>query len=634
MKMNNDFLIQYDEHGYLKELKHRLDQWQMNWVSGSIPWGTIQAPEGIHTHCQRTVTDDNTFVEEYVFSNETAFPIYFKENDLGVVLSLPDNYTSAEECMKKHCNVHLWCGGDAAWIQAMRMGGAPSHLGMVLRKGNLAGYSVLRNKESLSNDRGSFLLHPGVESLFPGEQYQLRFEWFWFETEWEFRRKRWETGDFPVVELERSTWFVGETAEFMVSEKHPIQSFQVTGEHGQTVETKVEKQENGYGIRCRCLLEQPGEHSFQVEVNGKRTWVLLYGCMDLERLTEHRCRFIASNQQEKKDVLAGAYLIYDQETKRRYYSHLDDHNGGRERIAMGTLLALWLQEHSDKMLEESLEHYIAYVYRELFNQENGDTCNDITYHLEWDRLYNYPWMAAFLMEVYEWKQDVSYLVDAYRTLCRFYQKDGAAFYPIGLPVSEMISKLEKEKLCEQAQELKTYLIHHGEKILQNGLSFPKSEVNYEQSIVAPAVSVLLQAYEQTKRKDFLDMAQTMIQVLLLFNGQQPDYHLFENAIRHWDGYWFGKRRLLGDTFPHYWSVLTGVELIRYEQITLDRQYQNRGKNSLLGCLNLFQESGFASCAFVYPQSVNGEKAHYYDPWANDQDWALYYAWKYRDVLNA
>ena len=35
-----------------------------------------------------------------------------------------------------------------------------------------------------------------------------------------------------------------------------------------------------------------------------------------------------------------------------------------------------------------------------------------------------------------------------------------------------------------------------------------------------------------------------IKVLELFNGMQPDYHLYEAAIRHWDGYWFGKKRYL------------------------------------------------------------------------------------------
>ena len=132
-------------------------------------------------------------------------------------------------------------------------------------------------------------------------------------------------------------------------------------------------------------------------------------------------------------------------------------------------------------------------------------------------------------------------------------------------------------------------------------------------------------------------------VLLLFNGRQPDYHLYETAIRHWDGYWFGKRRLYGDTFPHYWSTLTGVECARLAAIlkknsraetigeTLQwKSYAKRAQDSLRGGLNLFRRDGAASCAYVYPHAVNGVAAGYYDPWANDQDWALYYAYKYRE----
>ena len=119
--------------------------------------------------------------------------------------------------------------------------------------------------------------------------------------------------------------------------------------------------------------------------------------------------------------------------------------------------------------------------------------------------------------------------------------------------------------------------------------YPESEVAYEQSIVAPAVSCLLQAYEGTGEEKYLDGAKQQLEVLSLFNGRQPDYHLYENAIRHWDGYWFGKYRRYGDTFPHYWSVLTGVEYLRYERLTGDKSYRARAEASLRGCLNLFFE---------------------------------------------
>ena len=629
--MNSDFVIKTDEYVNLLELRSTRDKWKMNWVKEQGLWGKIEAPDGIQTEKKYCFTENLTLEESFVFKNTSKFPIYFRETDLGIFLSLPDNYTSAEECMKYHCNVHLWCGYNTSWIKALRMGGDAPHLGMVLQEGSLRSYSIQRDEHRSSNDRGCFILHPELTSLFPGETYTVKWEWFWFEDEGDFELRRRKMTDCPIVQLEKSTYFIGETANFVITGKEPIKECSIRCRNGQEISVEHIHCADGYLIKVIIPFKKAGECEVEVEINGKKTVAVLYVCEPLEKMVEKRCIFIVRKQQEFRGALTGAYLIYDKESKRRFYSHLDDHNGARERLAMGSLIALWLQVHRDQELEESLEQYIAYVYREIFCSETGDTCNDIAHDLEWDRLYNYPWMAIFLMEVFEWKGDISYLVDAYKTLIRYYQKGGDTFYPIGLPVSEIVLKLESNHLHNQADELKKWLNRHAEYVLEQGLSFPKSEVNYEQSIAAPAVSILIQAYEQTKRNDFLFMSQKMLEVLLLFNGNQPDYHLFENAIRHWDGFWFGKKRMLGDTFPHYWSVLSGVEMIRYGKAADEDKFITRACNSLRGCLNLFDDKGFGSCAFVYPESVNGKKAHYYDPWANDQDWALYYAWKYREI---
>jgi six-hairpin glycosidase len=45
-------------------------------------------------------------------------------------------------------------------------------------------------------------------------------------------------------------------------------------------------------------------------------------------------------------------------------------------------------------------------------------------------------------------------------------------------------------------------------------------------------------------------------------------------------------------------------------------------------LCLFTEDGRGSCAFIYPDKVNGQKAHLYDPFANDQDWAMVFWLEY------
>ncbi len=56
---------------------------------------------------------------------------------------------------------------------ALRMGGCPPHLGMVLTRGSLGGYSVERDTRKMSNDRGCFLLHPSPMALMPGEEKEI-----------------------------------------------------------------------------------------------------------------------------------------------------------------------------------------------------------------------------------------------------------------------------------------------------------------------------------------------------------------------------------------------------------------------------------------------------------------------------
>ena len=111
---------------------------------------------------------------------------------------------------------------------------------------------------------------------------------------------------------------------------------------------------------------------------------------------------------------------------------------------------------------------------------------------------------------------------------------------------------------------------------------------------------------------------------------QPSYRMNEIAIRHWDGYWFGKRQTYCNVYPHYWSAITAAAYHRYAQCIANSDpqvaadYQRRAEPCVRDNLCLFFEDGRATCAFVMPRRVNGEPAHYADAYANDQDWALMY----------
>lgn len=645
-----EFYVEFGEQDTIRVLRNRYDEYEMNWAEGEHLWGTVICPEGIRTKKSHE-WDGKNLKEIYWFKNESRYPIYIQKGDLGIYQTWNDNYQEADICLTRRCHTHIWCGGDASYVMAVRMGGEGKHLGLRMTEGGLAGYSVVRRPEQRSNDRGDFIVHPNIDCIQPGEEKRIAWTLFWFRNQEDFYDTLKETYDFPVIESEQFSYFVGEEAKLTISirgdyEKEDIQ----ISRNGVPIQAWWSQDRDRKKAIVSFPVMEEADDCIQVQYGKKRTWARIHGMESLESLTKNRCHFLADHQQEMLGELKGAYLIFDNEEQKRYYSHSHDHNSCRERVAMGCLMASWLQRHRESELEQSLDAYLEFIEREIFLVSTGDVCNDCHHNMDWDRMYNYPWMAQFFIEVYRLKKDVTYLNYAFLCMKRYYEKDGASLYAIGVPNTALYWCLDAEGMYKEAEKVKEYAVAHAEVIRKNGLNYPEHEVNYEQSIVAPAVNLLLQAYQLTKNPVYLKEGRMHMAVLLLFNGKAPDYHLYENAIRHWDGYWFGKRRLYGDTFPHYWSTLTGVECVRMAQILREigegseqgkengmKQrteeeafYKEAAKASLRGCLNLFRKDGTASCAYVYPHTVNGVKAGYYDPWANDQDWALYYAYQYQE----
>ena len=628
-----EFRVEYEADGTIRTLQNQTDSYAMNWAEGARRWGTVTAPEGVAVRRTHSWQGDE-LEERFCFTNQTARPVYFLRGDLGVYLTFNDNYQEARECLTRRCHTHIFCGGHAAWVMALRMGGAGRHLGLRLVAGSFTGYSVERDLAQRSNDRGDFILHPGIACLQPGETATVAWRLFWFDDPAGFMATLKRSRDFPVVEAPHFTWFLGEQAAGTITAAGPVDVLC----NGEPLACAWEAEQDACVGRFAFPVTREGEYRLTLKTPHGEAWAVFYGSAAPERLAGQRCRFLAQNQQENSGALRGAYLIYDNEERARYYSPTPDHNAGRERVGMGCLMALWLRDHPDPALERSLDAYASFVLRELYDEQTGDAGNDIQHDQSWDRLYNYPWMAQFFLEVYRLKNDAAWLARAGRCLLRYYEKGGAHFYAIGVPGAELVQALRAQGMAEPAGQLTARLAEHAQYIAQNGLDYPPHEVNYEQSIVAPAVSILLQAWEVTGKETFLQEALRHLKVLLLFNGCQPDYHLYETAIRHWDGYWFGKRRLYGDTFPHYWSTLTGVECLRLAGIVKSgaadaaapyETLARRAENSLRGALSLFRQDGSACCAYLYPHSVNGAPGAFADPWANDQDWALYYAYKYR-----
>ena len=601
------------------------DPCRMNWLREDFTYGEITHPDGMTCHVEHHQEGD-LYRTNVTFANTGEKPIYTHTDSIRIRFPLPDTYESSDVCISSRCNAHIFCGGDVSYICALRMGGEAPHLGMVLTEGSLAAYSIERNLKQMSNDRGCFLLHPSPMVLLPGEQKKLSWVIFPHNGKEDFLEKLRTFDRYAEVRADRYVLFLGETVRIRI---RPSKKAGCVKANGQLLSPISD---SGDDFVYEFTPTALGEQLIPIDVDGLHTWCRIFVQEPLQTLAQKRCQFIAQNQQASpdEDGLSGAYLIYDTEENHRFYDAENDFNAGRERAGMGLLMVKYLQKekkngrcHED--LTESLQRYIAFVKRELIIQKTGEVCNDFGLDNRFKRLYNFPWYCEFFTECYWLDGNPEHLATAFSILQCYYQQGGEHFYPIELPLRRLSDALCHAGMKSEQEILIRNCVRHADTILSADVHYPPHEVNYEQSIVAPAADVLFQAYLLTHEEKYLEGGKRQLHVLEQFTGIQPDYHLNEVAIRHWDGYWFGKRRMFGDTFPHYWSALNGNVYLLYYEITKDEAYRKKAEDSFRGVLPLFFPDGTASCAYVFPYTVNHQRAGCYDPYAHDQDFGLYFA---------
>lgn len=581
-----------------KELIAGTDPYRMNWIEGVVEWGTVKAPEQISVEkCCRE--EDGIITERYTFTNLLHRPIFTSLADIGIYTPFNDDYCGSDICTKMRCHTHIYCGDGMAYVMALRMGGEAPHLGMVLTKGSLGGYSVERDLSRISNDRGDFILHPAPAVLNPGEAFTIEWKLFWHEGKEDFYQKlSLVHPGYIDVQADHYVVFSGEKVRICVDGEEKL---------------------------CQKASEL-GPHTYTFSKNGMEAKCVVNILPPFKELLEKRVHYIAEKQQLHKEdcPLDGAYLIYDTKEEHIYYREENDYNGGRERVGMGILMAAYLQRFPDERLRESLDQYLAYVERELYDDADALVTNDYGYDNHYRRLYNYPWMSLFFLENYKLRKDVNYLYKAYKVMVSFYAQGGDRFYAIAVPLEKLMKCLAEEKMQKEYEELLGCFRRHCDTLLQNDILYPAHEVNYEQSIVAPAANLLLEMHLLTGEEKYREGGRRQLGILELFNARQPHYLQYEVAIRHWDGYWFGKKRQYGDTYPHYWSALTGNAYKLWYRVSGDERYLQMAESSLRGVLSLFFPDGSASCAYVFPVTINGEAGQRYDDYANDQDWGMYF----------
>ena len=556
---------------------------------------------------------------------------FLQKGEFGMLMPFADEYPNAKECMTNRCHTHIWTGLEgASYICCLKMGNERDNLGVLVTKGGWESYSQLDVK---SNNRGVFLLHPDLKILAPKEEYILEYEIFPCTGVLDFKEKCRAYENYVEVSARQYTLFLGE--ELVVEIDNPQkQELSVTMFYdGKEEGVPFACENDGRKLTVKYLPKKEGEYQIFVKRKQWETYLTCLVVPPLKKLLEKRIRFIVNHQQYHREgsALDGAYLVYDNEEKRCFYNEAwPDLNGARERVGMGILIASYLQENYDEKIYQSLIEYEAFIRREIYEDQTGQIYDDIGRNEKNVRLYNFLWVAHFYTELFYLTHEEKYLQDVYKIVCCYYRLGGEHHYPNAVSVLEFLDLMKKQGKMKEYDEIWKLFSNHIEHIMENGCEYPKHEVNYEQTIVSPAVALLLDAcaFEQNENVSLRTVMETHLHRLERFDGFAPHYKLNTVAIRFWDDFWFGKKRLFGDTFPHYWSCLSAVNYCRYDEIFHSPSYRYRGEKGLRNCLCLFFKDGSASCASLFPYRSNQRECVEYDAYANDQDFALYYAWKY------
>ena len=622
------FAVEFNEtNGGLDSLTLSSDTNRLNWIEGTGTWGTIRAysPKinwstgtdeffnppllkfvggavtngaGVFRYedgagLRATVTrrmDGNVLEESYEFENMAYAPRYFLKGQLGILATFNDSYAAANVCNYQRCHAHIHAFGTKAYVHAMRMSPGVPELVLKMTEGALDGYSVRRIKSEISNDRGDFVLHPAPFVLKRGEKKTFAWEISFVEE-----------GTFtPPVRVKYETCFPGE-------------EFEIT---------------DASGTR-KIKAERPGE----LTVDGARLNVAPCG---RDVLIERCIRHIVRKQQclDEASPLYGAFLLYDDRTHSQYFDdRFGDHNACRERTGMGMLIARWLQTHHDREIEEAFARYEKFVFREFVDRETGMSYNTIGKDPGVKRLYNAPNSAMLLMELYRLRKDVAYLETTVKVLLEYYEAGGWKFYANGAMATALAIDAGRKEGLDVAELSRQYR-RQVDRILENGIDYPAHEVKFEQTIVTPAVALLAHYWLYVEKDPkVLEGVRRQLEMLVRFDGDQPDWRCGGVPIRHWDGYWFGGKRLYGDTLHYHAGLSANCYMLAY-RLFGEEGWRERARRCFRNSLGLFREDGFGTAAYYLPVMVTlidkenkdlsyAMPAEGPDPWDNDQYTVLY-----------
>lgn len=650
---NSLFDIQINDEGFITSIVCTNDSDKMNWCAEDGKWGKIHkrswdggsggfkedestAAKHISTvtsteHCvseyvsdelaitvTRSFDKDGRLVENYRFKNITEMPVCINRDSLGIETPFNERYTGADECMIHHCNTHLMCGHNVAWVNALKMGASDINLGLFLTKGAVDCYDQDKCK---GMSRGIFILEPESVLLSCGEEYEIEWVLFWHTGTADFFSKLRSFDSYTEIDAVHYTVFEDEDIEFTVKPvSKSVPRISLNGEEIQT-----EKTDGGFKVKYHA--PKCGEYKFVIEADGNVTWAKFSVKLSFAELTEKRARFIVRNQQclDPESPLYGAFMVYDNEFDSVYFDYkITDHNACRERMNIGLFLMKYLQIKDDAEIRAAVDLYIKFVLREFYNEETGEVFNNIGKKSEFLRLYNAPGVMLTFCEMYFVTHDTVYLKHMMKLADKYYSIGGEKCYANGLAIGKVLKAFRDAGWNDEYEHMKAYFSKHVNHIIGNGTSYPPHEVVYEQTIVTPAVTHISEMGMVSENKaDYILDAKIHMECLERFSGMQPDFHLNEIALRFWDDRWFGKIGIMGDTLPHHLSVLTARAYTAYSRLSGEEVWLEKAEECLRNCMNLISDNGRGAAAYVFPYKLNGKRGEFYDPWSNDQDLVFY-----------
>ncbi len=582
----------------------------------------VFANRALQIAVRRTINQAGSLTERYTFKNISNTDLFIQTGELGIIIPIADCYTYAADSLRKYCNAHINCAENCAWINALRQGNSDKNLGLVVTEGSINKYSQLTYRTGVAADspRGDFILHPEACELLCGEEFSIEWEIFAHKGTEDFHRIIAEKQKIRNISADKYTVFSGEKMDFRFETNETDVTVSLNGE-------SIPYARTGNVISVSYLPKKFGDHHFDIYAGKYKTHIQMFATLSFDELVRQRVEYIVDNQQyhrQGSDV-DGAYLVYDNDEERMVYDNRDaNHNAARERLGMGLLVARYLQKHKDAKIYASIMQYVEFIKRELFDTETGEVFNTVGKNRSYIRLYNAPWVMQFFAEMYMLTKEYEYIEYIHKALNFYYSNGGLKFYPNAIRPLTVYNAIVMSENNEYANEALKFFVAHADQMLSVGLNYPPHEVVYEQTIVTPAVCFICEVGIITGDKKYLDGVQGHLECLDRFSGTQPDCRLNDIPIRYWDGYWFGKSMLYGDTFPHYWSCLSADAWDDYYMLSGNEKYKQKAENCIRNCMTIYDEVGKGSCAYMYPFYIDNTPAQFNDGWSNDQDYAMYY----------